>query len=97
MNFNQFRTALNKGGTTPEGDEFTVQNGILHILSPGNTNQNYNIRPATVEKYFTTDIPNFGTKFGSKRSAYFLNVYRHIVGENEYNAVMEAAQERNRR
>ena len=97
MNLNQFLAALKRGGTTSEGDVFSVRNGILHILSPRNKNKNYNILPATVNRYFTTDIPEFGTSFGYKRSAYFLNVYRHIVGENEYNAVMEAAQERNRR
>ena len=97
MNFNQFWTALNKGGTTPEGDIFSVRNGITHILSPGNTSEDYNIRPATVERYFTTDIPEFGTSFGYKRSAYFLNVYRHIVGKAEYARVMAAALARKRR
>jgi len=99
MNFNEFWVELEKGGTTPEGDEFSVivTDAKPHILSPGNKNRKFNIKPATVERYFTTDIPKFGVRFGYKRSAYFLNVYRHIVGENEYNAVMEAAQERNRR
>ena len=99
MNFNEFWVELEKGGTTPEGDEFSVivTDAKLHILSPGNKNKKFNIKPATVEKYFTTDIPNFGTKFGSKRSAYFLNVYRHIVGEAEYNRVMAAAAAANER
>jgi len=97
MNLDQFWVALKQGGTTPEDDVFSVRNGILHILSPGNTNQNYNILPATVERYFTTDIPKFGTRFRSKRSAYFLNVYRHIVGAAKYAAVMAAALARKRR
>ena len=97
MNLNQFLAALKRGGTTSEGDVFSVRNGILHILSPRNRNQNYNILPAKVNEYFTTDIPKFGVRFGSKRSAYFLNVYRHIVGDLEYDRVMAAAQERNRR
>ena len=97
MNLNQFWAALRIGGTTPEGDEFSVRNGILHILSPGNNNKNFNITPATVKRYFTTDIQKFGTRFGYYRSAYFLNVYRHIVGDVEYTRVMAAAQERNRR
>ena len=93
MNFNEFWVELEQGGTTSEGDVFSVRNGILHILSPGNRNQNYNISPATVNRYFTTDIPKFGVRFASKRAAYFLNVYRHIVGDVEYDRVMAAAQE----
>ena len=93
MNLDQFWVALKQGGTTSKGDVFSVRNGILHILSPRNRNQNYNILPATVERYFTTDIPEFGVRFASKRAAYFLRVYRHIVGDVEYDRVMAAAQE----
>ena len=88
MNLDQFWVALKQGGTTSEGDEFSVRNGILHILSPRNNNKTFNILPDTVNRYFTTDIPKFGTSFGYHRSAYFLNAYRHIVGEVEYNRVM---------
>ena len=97
MNFNQFWTALEQGGETPEGDIFSVQNNKLHILSPGNRNKKFYTERETVERYFTTDIPEFGTSFGYKRSAYFLNVYRHIVGKAEYARVMAAALARKRR
>lgn len=80
MNFHEFWAALQAGGTTEQGDRYRIVEGKrLHILSPGNNNENYNIRNETVRRYFEVDIPNMTeANFRRNRSSYFMNVYNHI-------------------
>jgi len=81
MKFEEFWDSLSDGGKTLEGNEYNiVDDGKLHIRSPGNVNSKHHIRKDTVKRYFEKDIPMMGEKkFRYWRSSYFYNIYQHIV------------------
>jgi len=84
MTFQQFWSILQRCGTTPKGDRFTVTpDDRLHIESPGNTNDQFFIRKSTVMRWFEQDLQAMEPReFRRRRSAYFHNVFLHIHGQD---------------
>ena len=84
MDFNQFWIRLSEGGVTNQGDRYSViEDNKLHIQSPGNQNENYRINEETVEEYFNILHNGIMTNsdFRYSKSAYFSNIYMHIIGQ----------------
>jgi len=82
MTFKQFWLRLQEGGTTPLGDKFSVaQDERLHILSERNKNQRFFITKETARRWFDEVLQTTHPRdFRRRRSAYFHNVFSHVVG-----------------
>jgi hypothetical protein len=82
MTFQQFWNRLQQGGTSPQGDQFSVTlDDRLHIESPGNKNNRFFITKETVRRWVEEDLRKMETReFRRRRSAYFHNVFLHVTG-----------------
>ena len=69
---------LEAGGSTPEGDNYSViERERLHILSKNNRNESYHITKKTVMRYLD-EVEENEKKLQIKVS-YFYRIYRHIL------------------
>lgn len=82
MTFKSFWNRLQKGGISPQGDQFSVTpDDRLHIKSPGNKNDSFFIMKETVRRWFEQDLRKMEAReFRRRRSVYFHNVVLHVAG-----------------
>ena len=81
MTFTKFWQLIKKTGKSPEGDHFSlVDEDRMHILSPGNKNQQFYVSREAAEKWYDLLSGGMSPKeFRKNYSAYFCNVFYYLA------------------